>query len=86
MTLTEFNILAFNEKHEFVYGNKNVRLISFREYYNQKVTLFDCGSFFAEVYYFPVENKILRIEGIGLDDKKLDIYIDIMNDQKDPID
>jgi hypothetical protein len=82
MTLAEFNILPIEEKHNHVFGNKDVRLITFREYYNQKVTLWDCGTFFAEMYYFPEENKILRIEGFGQDDKRIDAYINFMNKAK----
>jgi hypothetical protein len=78
MNLTEFNNLTYQEKWCFVFKDKGVSFITFREYYNQKVTLYDCGNFFAEVYYFPAENRITKIEGFSQDDKKLNFYIDYM--------
>lgn len=79
MTLLEFNKLSIDKKHEYLISSKDVRFLTFREYYNQKVSLWDCGGFFAEMYYFPVENKILRIEAFGHNDKRVDTYINYMN-------
>jgi hypothetical protein len=83
MTFIEFNNMTFNEKWNFVFKSTEATLISFREYYNQKVTLWDCGTFFAEVYYMPADNTYTKIEGFEQDDKRLDIYIDYMNKIKD---
>ena len=83
MTITEFNSLSFEEKHKFVFSEKSLRLISYREYYNQKVTLYDAGSFFIETFFFPEENKFLKIHGIDLDDKAINIYINQMIKSKE---
>jgi hypothetical protein len=83
MTITEFNNLPFEEKFKFVFSEKSLRLISYREYFNQKVTLFDAGTFFIETFFFPVENKFLKIQGIDQDDKAIDIYINQMKKSKE---
>jgi len=49
MTLIEFNNLPFKEKWNFIISDPNLKLITFREYYNQKVTLWDCGTFFCRI-------------------------------------
>jgi hypothetical protein len=78
MNISEFNSLPIQDKQNFIFREKSVRLISFRHHENQKSTLFDCGSFFAEIYFLPKEKKITKIHGIKLDDKTIDIYIDQM--------
>jgi hypothetical protein len=78
MNISEFNGLPIQDKQKFIFNEKSVRLISFRHHENQKSTLFDCGSFFAEIYFLPEEKKITKIHGIKLDDKTIDVYIDQM--------
>jgi hypothetical protein len=82
MNISEFNSLPFQDKQKFIFGEKSVRLISFRHHEDQKSTLFDCGSFFAEIYFLSKEKKITKIHGIKLDDKTIDIYIDQMIKRK----
>jgi hypothetical protein len=82
MTLPDFNQLPFEEKHKFVLGNKKLRLISHRYYYNQKVMLYDYGKFFIEVYYNHAREAITNIQGIALDDKNIDLYKDQDNMMK----
>jgi hypothetical protein len=83
MYLIEFNNLTIQDKWNFVFKSGKASFISFREYYNQKVTLWDCGTFFAEVYYLKADNTYTKIEGFEQDDKRLNIYIDYMNKTKD---
>ncbi len=78
MNISEFNNLPIQDKQNFIFGEKSVRLISFRHHEDQKSTLFDCGSFFAEIYFLPKEKKVTKIHGITLYDKTIDIYIDQM--------
>ena len=78
MNIAEFNSLPLQAKQKFIFGEQSVRLISFRYHEGQKSTLFDCGSFFAEIYFLSKEKKITKIQGIQLDDKAIDIYIDQM--------
>ncbi len=82
MNISEFNSLPLQDKQKFIFGEKSVRLISFRHYEDQKSTLFDCGSFFAEIYFLSQERKVTKIQGIRLDDKAIDIYIDQMTKRK----
>jgi len=77
MTLEFFNNLDFTEKGLIVFG-EGASFVGFRYYYNQKLVLYDCGSFFAEVYYSPEGNEITKIDGFAEDDKRLDLYIDFM--------
>lgn len=49
--------------------------IASREYYAQRLVLYDLGEFFAEVWYLPNANKIHRIESLNQKDKRIDLYI-----------
>lgn len=77
MNLEYFSQLSLAQKGGIVFGNE-VAYIGYREYYNQKLVLYDCGGFFAEVYYSPDSNEISKIDGFSGDDKRLDRYIDFM--------
>jgi hypothetical protein len=77
MTLKEFNNLSFQKKYQFVFNGPRLNQIAYREYYNQKVTLWDCGNFFIETYYLQAENEITKIEGFEQTNKRLNIYINI---------
>jgi hypothetical protein len=83
LTLIEFSNLSPRERWKYIFTSKEASFNSFREYYNQKVTLWDCGTFFTEVYYLPADNTYTKIEGFEPDDRRLDIYIDCMNKLKD---
>jgi hypothetical protein len=76
MTLYEFNNLTLEEKYEFVWTGLDRRLIAFRDFENQKIALFDCGTFFAETYFLPAVKRMLKIEGFCQDDSRLDSYIE----------
>ena len=77
MYLFEFNNLSLQEKRLFIYGlqgNSPCKFISYRKEMDQTISLWDCSSFFAEMY---VKNKkAIKIEGIELDSSRLDSYID----------
>jgi hypothetical protein len=74
MTLQDFNKLDLKAKGEktFLEG----KFIAAREYYNQKLVLYDIGEFFGEVWYEPGTNKIHKIEGLTGEDKRIDRYIE----------
>jgi hypothetical protein len=78
MNISQFNSLSLQEKRSYIFNEKAVRLISFRYCTNEKSTLFDCGSFFAEIFFRSQERKITRIHGIRLEDDVIDVYIDQM--------
>jgi hypothetical protein len=79
MTLTEFNQMTFCDRHSYVLGNKKLQLKSYRYYYNQKVSLFELGDFFVEVFYMPARETITNIRGIAQDDEILRVYIEQMS-------
>jgi len=73
MILTDFKNLSLQEK-----GKKALlegKFIASREYYNQRLVLYDMEDFFAEVWYEPNKNKIHRIDSLSLNDKRIDMYI-----------
>ena len=74
MNHIQFNALTPVEKWEIVFG-KEARFIAFRDYYNHKVSLYDCGDFFAEYHAFEDDNSFIKIEGIPLDHKNVNLYI-----------
>jgi hypothetical protein len=77
MTLETFNSLSIDQKGNIVFG-KDASFLGIREYYGQKLVLYDCGEFFAETWYDPENNEITKIEGFPPNDKRLDRYIDAM--------
>ncbi len=72
MDITEFSSCSLKEKGRKVFLEG--RFIASREYYNQRLLLYDLGNFFAEVWYLPDEIKINRIDAISQDDKKINLY------------
>ncbi len=78
MNISQFNNLSLQEKRNYIFNEEAVRLISFRYCTEEKSTLFDCGSFFAEIFFRSHERKITRIHGIRLDDDVIDVYIEQM--------
>jgi len=84
MLLFEFNNLDLKEKWQHIYGiesNDHCKFVTYRKDGEQTVSLWDCGSFFAELYV--LNKKILKIEGVELDGNRLDLYIDYAMAQND---
>lgn len=74
MNHNQFNALSATEKWNIIFG-VNAKFVAYRDYYGHKVSLYDCGEFFAEYYYFAEDNSVTKIEGIPMDDKRIDLYI-----------
>lgn len=75
MDLSYFNRLQLDDKGEYTFKSIEVTFLTHRDYYGHKVSLYSCENFFIEVYYFPPENRITRIEGIPAEHKNVDLYI-----------
>lgn len=75
MSINSFNKLDIDSQGTIAFGD-GARFISFRKYYNHKLSLYSYKDFFIEVWYFPEENRIVKIEAIPEDDKRIDRYID----------
>ena len=74
MKKSDFDQLGLNDKIEHVF--KRGRHISSRRYYNHLLKLYDMGDFFTEIWHEPDSDKILKIESLTFEDKKIDRYID----------
>ena len=72
----KFRMLSITQKGEYVF--QEGEYIGLREYYNHRINLYSLFDFFVEVWYFPVENKIVKIEVLE-SEKILDQYIEKMN-------
>jgi hypothetical protein len=68
--------LTSSKKFELI--SNEGKYLGVREYYNHFINLYLVDDTFIEVWYFPAENKIEKIE-IIVDQKILDLYIDYMN-------
>lgn len=68
--------LSLSERFNLI--NQKGKYLGVREYYNHFINLYLVDDTFIEVWYFPAENKIEKIE-IVEDQKILDLYIDYMN-------
>ena len=79
MTLSHFKKLSLDEKGEYTFKGLKVSFVAYRNYYGHKVSLYSAPDFFIEVYYFPVENRITKIEGIEESHKNIDLYITKMS-------
>ena len=77
ITKHKFRNLDIDRKGEYVF--QEGEYIGLREYYNHKINLYSLFDFFVEVWYFPEENKIEKIE-VMESEKNLDLYIDKMNE------
>lgn len=75
MSKPKFDTLTFQEKAQLVFFESG-KFISSRDYYNQKLVLYDLGEFFADVWYESESNQIFKIEAIEPGDKRIDRYIE----------
>ena len=75
ITKHKFRNLDIDRKGEYVF--QEGEYIGLREYYNHRINLYSLFDFFVEVWYFPAENKIEKIE-VMESEKTLDLYIDKM--------
>lgn len=74
MNKLEFDKLDITTKGKLVLVEEG-KFIASREYYNQRIVLYDMGEFFAEVCYNPEGNQIHKIESLAQDDKNVNLYI-----------
>ena len=77
ITKHKFRNLDIDRKSEYVFQEGDY--IGLREYYNHRINLYSLFDFFVEVWYFPAENKIEKIE-VMESENTLDLYIDKMNE------
>jgi hypothetical protein len=54
------------------------RFVTYRKEDDMYISLWDCDTFFAEMY--ALNRRIFKIEGIELDDSRIDKYIDYAKD------
>ena len=78
MLVDEYNNLSIIEKHSYIFQQpeNNSRFISYRKSDELTVSLWDCDTFFVEIYYSRKLNQLLKIEGISLFDDRINLYID----------
>lgn len=60
--------------------SNNSKYIGVRQYYNYSINLYLMDDIFYELWYFITTNKIEKIEVLE-DEKKIDLYIQYMNQQ-----
>jgi hypothetical protein len=79
MFLFEFNNLDLEDKRDYINqlpttSNDKGWFVTFRKEGDMFISLWDCDTYFAEMY--ALNRKVLKIEGIELDDSRIDKYID----------
>ena len=74
---SRFRQLSIKQKGEYVFQEGDY--IGLREYYNHRINLYSLSDFFVEVWYFPAENKIEKIDVLE-SEKTLDLFIDKMTE------
>jgi hypothetical protein len=88
MFLFEFNNLDLEDKRDYINGlpptsNDKGRFVTYRKEGDMYISLWDCDTFFVEMY--ALNRKVLKIEGIELDDDRINLYIDWVNEhENDP--
>ncbi len=60
MNQRQFKEFDLNERMDIV--NLNGKYVGVREYYAHKINLYAVYGFFVEVWYFPAENKITKVQ------------------------
>jgi hypothetical protein len=73
--MEEFNSLPLQEKRRYLWDNGKYVLTT--DFYGARVKLFSLRSSFVEVYYHPVEKKVMRISIAG--DQELKKHISTIN-------
>jgi hypothetical protein len=61
--MDQFNILSLGEKRKFLWDQG--RYVMTTDFYGARVKLFSLYTSFVEVYYHPVEKKVMRIAVAG---------------------
>ena len=83
MFLFEFNNLDLEDKRDYINqlpptSDNKGRFVTYRKEGNMYISLWDCDTFFAEMY--ALNRKVFKIEGIELGDSRIDKYIDYAKD------
>lgn len=82
ITLNEFNNIELDEKYHFIWHSKEGEGIScFRDDGDYKYILWNCREFYAETCAIKV--KAIKMEGFELNDKRINFYIDWIQEHKD---
>jgi hypothetical protein len=81
MMLIEFNNLDLEEKYDFVWQSLDCSFNCYRVDGDLNYMLFDCGTFYAESCVQA--GKTIKIEGFELNDDRVNLYIDWVNEHKD---
>ena len=88
MTLIEYNKLDLTDKFNYLFGDGAKNSVNFNcfldinEYY---YSLWDCGTFFSEMKKSRALNKVVSIEAIGLEDERINIYLDWIKEHEDDL-
>jgi hypothetical protein len=73
MKKKDFDKLSLKAKGRIVLIEQG-KFIAKRDYYNQKLELYDMGNYFAEVWYEPTSSLFHRIDSLFDDDKNIDLF------------
>jgi hypothetical protein len=66
--MDHFNTLSLGDKRKFLWDKG--RYVLTTDFYGARVKLFSLSTSFVEVYYHPIEKKVMRISVAGEQDLK----------------
>lgn len=74
MDINSFNTMGLIRQIGYV-NSAQARFLSVRKSGELAVNLYDCGNFFAEVFYYDEDDTVSRVHGIPLDSPRVDLYL-----------
>jgi len=79
MTIDEFNKLPLDDKYSIIFDYPGIlkdRLFAYYRDSDWTVSLWNCDSFFAEMHYSFQHKRVLKFEGIILNEDRINLYLD----------
>ena len=83
MTLFEFNELDINERYRYLFSGNIIGFKCLWDDEEYKYSLWDCGTFYAEVQRRKTDRKITRVDGLTQEDDRINLFLDFINEHKD---
>lgn len=83
MTLVEFLEMDIQERYRYLFGSSNAGFKCFRDDDDYKYSLWDCGTFYVEIQCRKTDRKVTRVDGLALEDDRINLYLDYINEHID---
>jgi len=83
MTLVEFLDLDIQKRYRHIFSGDSFGFKCLRDDAEYKYSLWDCGTFYAEIQCRRKDRMGTRVDGFGLEDDRINLYLDWLIEHKD---